>query len=42
MNLELDDVSICDDRYSYNVDATDEEKTYIYHCNDLIEKKLEK
>lgn len=39
-NLELDYVNIHDDGYSLRADATDEEITYIFYCNDL--KELEK
>lgn len=35
LNLELDYVSIYENEYAYKVDATDEQKVYIFNCNEL-------
>ena len=35
LNLELDYVSIYENAYAYNVDATDEQKVYVFYCNEL-------
>lgn len=35
LNLELDYVSIYENVYAYKVDATDEQKVYIFYCNEL-------
>ena len=35
LNLELDYVSIYENAYAFKVDATDEQKVYIFYCNEL-------
>ena len=35
LNLELDYVLIYENAYAYKVDATDEQKVYIFYCNEL-------
>jgi len=35
LNLELDYVSIYENAYAYKVDATDEQKVYVFYCNEL-------
>lgn len=40
LNLELNDVSLYEDEYAYSDD--EEQKTYVFSCNDLKEKELEK
>ena len=35
LNMELDYVSIYENAYAYKVDASDEQKVYIFYCNEL-------
>lgn len=35
LNLELDYVLIYENAYAYKVDATDEQKVYLFYCNEL-------
>lgn len=35
LNMELDYVSIYENAYLYKDDATDEQKVYIFYCNEL-------
>ena len=36
LNMELDYVSIYENAYAYKVDASDEQKVYIFYCNELV------
>ena len=36
LNMEFDYMTIYENAYAYKVDATDEQKVYIFYCNELV------
>lgn len=36
LNMEFDYITIYENEYAYKVDATDEQRVYIFYCNELV------
>ena len=36
LNLEIDYVTIYENEYAFKTDATDEQRVYVFYCNELV------